>query len=270
MRFRVLSLGFALALLGTAAAAQPSLDPGDVFRDCDTACPEMVVIPAGRFLMGSEPGAGEPDESPERWVTIAAPFAVGRFEVTFEEWDVCLADGGCAAPWEQDQPGWGRGRRPVIQVDWNEAQAYVRWLGARTGQPYRLLTEAEWEYAARAGTRGLHHTGEAITPKDANYLLSGLQRTVPVGQYPPNPFGLHDMLGNVWEWVADCYTPTPGQADPDLSDDCSLRVMRGGGGGSPAEDVRSARRSQMSIGMRTNSLGFRVARDLAPNPGATQ
>lgn len=270
MGFVHLTLALTLSLVATEAWAEPALAPGAVFRDCEAVCPEMVVIPSGVFLMGSESGAGEPDESPQRAMTIAAPIAVGRFEVTFQEWDACMADGGCAAPWEQDQPGWGRGRRPVIQVDWNEAQTYVRWLAARTGQPYRLLNEAEWEYAARAGTGGLHYTGEAITPKDANYQVSGLRQTVPVGQYPPNAFGLYDMLGNVWEWVADCYAPTFAGAAPVVPDECGLRVMRGGGGASPAEDVRSARRGQMSIGMRTNDLGFRVARDLVAGSGAPE
>lgn len=252
-------------LMAQAGAAQTAPAVGELFRDCAQVCPEMVVIPSGSFLMGSEPGAGEANESPQERQTLDRPLAVGRFEVTFDEWDACLADGVCTAPWSQDEPGWGRGRRPVIQVDWNEAQTYVGWLSDRTGRTYRLLSEVEWEYAARAGTSGLHHTGEAITPADANYERSGLRRTVPVGSYPANAFGLHDMLGNVWEWVADCYDASPTPAHGGTSKDdkaCSLRVMRGGGGASPAEDVRSARRSQMSIGMRTNDLGFRVARDL--------
>ena len=257
-------------LLIPAVAAQAEPPPGAVFRDCEQVCPEMVVIPSGSFLMGSEPGAGEANESPQRLQTLDRPLAVARFEVTFDEWDACLADGACTAPWNQDEPGWGRGRQPVIQVDWNEAQTYVTWLSGRTGQTYRLLSEVEWEYAARAGTSGLHHTGEAITPADANYERSGLRRTAPVGSYPANAFGLHDMLGNVWEWVADCYEPGSNHTLRDAStanSACSLRVMRGGGGASPAEDVRTARRSQMSIGMRTNDLGFRVARDLGPPSG---
>src|SRR5581483_5673855 len=192
--------------------ANPS-GPGRVFRDC-AGCPEMVVLPAGEFMMGSpesERGRNK-DEGPQHKVTIAQPFAVGKFEVTFAEWDACVADSGCT-----HKPGdesWGRGRRPVINVSWDDAKQYVAWLSKKSGKPYRLLTEAEWEYAARATTRATDpsvpfSTGYTINYKQANYDANFIygkspqgvyrQKTLDVGSLPRNAFGLHDMHGNVWE-----------------------------------------------------------------------
>jgi formylglycine-generating enzyme required for sulfatase activity len=207
----------------------------------------MVVVPAGEFVMGSpesEKGRNK-DEGPQRKVTFAQPFAVGKFEVTFAQWDACVAEGGCT-----HKPGdesWGRGRRPVINVSWDDAKQFVAWLAKKTGKPYRLPTEAEWEYAARGVTRASDphtpfSTGATINYKQANYDANfkygsgpqGLyrQKTLDVGSLPRNAFGLHDMHGNVWEWVEDCYrdsymgAPTDGSAV--TSGDCGLRVLRGG------------------------------------------
>ena len=164
------------------------LRPGVRFRDC-AECPEMVVIPAGSFLMGSpesEKGR-DSDEGPQHRVTIPAPFAAGVYEVTFEEWDACVADGGCGG-YRPDDEGWGRGRRPVINVSWREAQAYINWLSQKTGGEYRLLSEAEWEYAARAGTTTRYSFGNSISRSKANFDESG--KTVSVGSYKSNNFGL--------------------------------------------------------------------------------
>ena len=140
-------------------------------------------------------------------MTIARPFAVGKFEVTFAEWDACLSGGGCSH--RPGDAGWGRGKRPVINVSWNDAKAYVAWLSRQTGRAYRLLSEAEWEYAARAGTTTPFSTGRTITSDQANFNSNRIgqyrQQTVPVGLFSANGFGLHDMHGNVAEWVEDCW-----------------------------------------------------------------
>ncbi|MEI7607345.1 MAG: SUMF1/EgtB/PvdO family nonheme iron enzyme, partial [Rhodospirillaceae bacterium] len=189
--------------------------PGMVFRDCPE-CPEMVVIPKGSFTMGSpysEPGRLG-NEGPQHRVTIGYEFAVGKYEVTFADWDACVADGGCGGNRPGDE-GWGRGHRPVINVSWVDAHTYVQWLSRKTGQTYRLPSEAEWEYTARAGTMTPFWWGSTITPDQANYDgndaynngASGVYRrqTVEVGSFRTNPFGLYDTAGNVWEWVEDCY-----------------------------------------------------------------
>jgi len=222
----------------------------------------MMVIPSGSFRMGSPAGeAGrDPDEGPQRQVTVRAPLAVGRFEVTFTEWDACVAAGGCSH--RPGDEGWGRGNRPVINVSWNDAQQYVGWLSRRTGQRYRLLTEAEWEYAARAGTTTPWHTGGSIGPSQAVF---GPSRTEPVGSRPANRFGLQDMHGNVLEWVEDCYRDSYAGAPREASQaveggGCALRVLRGGSWGSDPRDVRAGNRGWDSSGDRYSDAGFRVAR----------
>ncbi len=189
------------------------------FRDC-SGCPLMVTLPAGEFMMGSPDGeiGRNPDEGPQRRVTIAKPFAIGKHEVTFSEWDACVAKGGCKH--KPSDQGWGRGSRPVINVSFEDAQQYVAWLASSTGKPYRLPSEAEWEYAARGTTVASASskpfwTGDTISYKQANYDANFVygsgkigvyrQKTVDAGSLPRNPFGLHEMSGNVWEWVADCY-----------------------------------------------------------------
>ena len=242
---------------------------GDSFRDCDV-CPEMVVIPAGRFTMGSPSSEADrnANEGPQHEVTIPAPFAVGQYEVMWAEWEACVADGGCEGSRTNDQ-GWGRGRRPVITVSWEDAQAYARWLSARTGETYRLPSEAEWEYAARAGTKTRFSTGDDITTAQANFRGDTyLEQTVPVGSYGANPFGLYDMHGNVWEWVEDCYRDSYSGAPTDGSSvtasDCSRRVLRGGSWGNVPQYLRSADRSWNYPSDRLGWLGFRVARTVLP------
>jgi formylglycine-generating enzyme required for sulfatase activity len=258
-----------------ARKAEAKRKPGDTFRDCDV-CPEMVVLAGGTFTMGSPAGeAGrDSDEGPQRQVTIA-PFAIGKTEVTFEQWDACVTAGGCNGHRPSDA-GWGRGSRPVINVSWNDAQAYVAWLSNKTGRTYRLPTEAEWEYAARAGTTTPFSFGATISTAQANYdgdytYGSGSKgedrrRTVPAGSLPANPWGLHEVHGNVWEWVEDCYhasyqgAPTNGRAWVDQS--CTARVLRGGSWVNDPGDLRSAGRGWGEPDTRDDNGGFRVARTL--------
>ena len=241
---------------------------GSRFQDC-TECPQMVVIPAGSFLMGSpesEEGRNDDEEGPQHRVTIPAPFAVGAYEVTFEEWDACVADGGCGG-YRPDDHGWGRGWRPVIHVSWNDAQAYVRWLRGKTGKEYRLLSEAEWEYAARSGSRTRYSFGDEITPSDANYG-ENIGKTQPVGSYRANGYGLYDVHGNAWEWVQDCrntsYAGAPNNEQARERGDCFRRVLRGGSWSSLSRNLRSANRYWFQTGYSNLNLGFRVARTLTP------
>jgi formylglycine-generating enzyme required for sulfatase activity len=240
----------------------------DTFKDC-TECPEMVVIPAGSFTMGSPANANEPgrdpDEGPQHPVTIE-PFAIGKTEVTFAEWDACVTAGGCNDYKPPDQ-GWGRGSQPVINVSWKDAKAYVSWLSQRTGKPYRLPSEAEWEYAARAGTRTRYSFGDALTPKDANYSDSKLDKTTEVGAHS-NAWGLYDMHGNVWEWVEDIYhdsyqgAPADGTAwiDSEGENSSRGRVVRGGSWIDLPRMLRSANRTKYEPDDRNDHLGFRVSR----------
>ena len=236
---------------------------GRSFRDC-ALCPEMMVIPAGQFSMGSpdtEVGRYN-NEGPLRTVRLRAPLAVGVFEVTFSEWDACLAAGACSH--RPNDQGWGRGRQPVVNVSWNDAQQYLRWLTARTGHQYRLLTEAEWEFAARAGTNRPFAMGETIDETRANYG-SFFARPRPIGSYAPNRFGLFDMHGNVWEWVQDCLERTYTRAPTDASQavetsGCAWRVLRGGSWSNARPLLRSAMRHGMPSETRADNIGFRVAR----------
>ncbi len=241
----------------------------------------MVTVPAGEFLMGSpesERGRGK-DEGPQHKVTFAEPFAVGKFEVTFSEWDACVAEGGCTN--KPSDEGWGRGRHPVINVSWHDATQYTDWLSKKTGKPYRLLSEAEWEYAARGVTKATEpatpfSTGAVINYKQANYDANftyngsppGLyrQKTVDVGSLPRNAFGLYEMHGNVWEWIQDCYKPSyegaPTDGSPVISKDCSLHILRGGAWNYYPKLLRSAYRYATAPEVRLNNAGFRVARAL--------
>jgi formylglycine-generating enzyme required for sulfatase activity len=241
------------------------LAPGAVFRDCE-ACPEMVVIPAGEFIMGSpntEAGRGR-DEGPQRRVAVRS-FSFGKFDITFDEWDRCVADGGCVAiPVPIDYRA-GRGRRPLIAVSWHDAQRCARWLSRETGQRYRLPSEAEWEYAARAGADTAYYSGPVITHEQANFD-SFIGAAEPVGTYPSNPFGLHDMAGSVWQWTQDCYidsyqgAPIDGSARVDGV--CTQRMIRGGSWANAASDIRSATRRAMHPSGTPDHGGFRIVREL--------
>ena len=236
---------------------------GRKFQDCPE-CPEMVVVPEGSFMMGSPEGEeGRYDnEGPVHRVTFERPFAVGVYEVTFAEWEACVSGGGCGGHRPVDA-GWGRGNRPVMNVSWDDAQAYVEWLSGKTGEAYRLLSESEWEYVARAGT---YHFGSSLSPSQANYAESGNRKTVPVGSYSANGFGLHDVHGNVWEWVEDCwnesYRGAPSDGSAWESGDCERRVLRGGSWPSEPRNLRSANRHRFTTGYWHYYAGFRVARTL--------
>ena len=242
------------------------LKPKDTFKDCPE-CPEMVVIPAGEFMMGS---TEYDNEKPVHKVTIAKPFAVGKFEVTFAEWDACVSAGGCKH--KPNDRGWGKGNRPVIDVSWDDiTKEYLPWLSRKSGRTYRLLSEAEWEYAARAGSSRKYAWGDEVGRNLANCDGCGSQRdnkqTAPVGSFQPNTFGLHDMHGNVWEWVQDCYkdtyaaAPSDGRATSDVAS-CS-RVLRGGTWDGNPWFLRSAGRSNLAPDNRLSGQGFRVARTLS-------
>ncbi|MDX2155000.1 MAG: SUMF1/EgtB/PvdO family nonheme iron enzyme [Hyphomicrobiaceae bacterium] len=253
-----------------SASAIGGLKPGDVFRECARDCPEMVVISAGAFTMGSSPvEAGHADdEAPQRIVNIAAPFAVSRFEVTFDDWDACVRHAGCAT--RARDHGWGRGRRPVIYISWPDAKAYAEWLSKQTGANYRLLTEAEWEYVARAGAKGPFPPDEMAGQGAANCEGCGSTwdevKTAPVGSFSPNAFGLYDTKGNVWEWVEDCWRkPYPaGRNDAGAVDvpDCQRRVLRGGAWNYRTEGTRPSFRYAAPPVVRDFAFGLRLARDL--------
>jgi formylglycine-generating enzyme required for sulfatase activity/class 3 adenylate cyclase len=243
--------------------------PGSDFKDCANGCPTMIAVPAGKFTMGSPESDKNrnSDEGPQRVVTIGQPFAVGKTPVTFAEWDTCVAAGACP---KADDSGWGRDDRPVTNVSWDEAKIYSAWLAKLTGKPYRLLTEAEWEYAARAGNPGRYFFGDDETQlgEHAWFSQNSDSKTQPVGTKKPNAFGLYDMHGNVWQWVEDCYednysgAPTDGSAvTPEV---CTRRVNRGGSWSGEPDMLRSANRNGFITLFRIGNVGFRVGRILNP------
>ena len=268
---------YLLARLGTVsdivspkvltAEAVRDIKPMEGFREC-AVCPEMVVIRSGQFMMGANDAAA--DEKPVHKVVIAKTFAVSRFEVSFDQWDACAALGGCdRRPGDQ---GWGRGSRPVINVSWRDAKEYVEWLSRRTGRPYRLLSEAEWEYLARSDNGSAFPWGDQVGSGNANCAecndRTDAPRTTPVGSFAPNRFGLYDLHGNVWEWVEDCYTnsyeaaPTDGSARTDGA--CNVRVLRGGAFDESAQSLRASGRFRDAPDSTSGNVGFRVARTLSP------
>lgn len=276
---------------------------GTVIQDC-ADCPELVAIPAGEFTMGSGPKEKmrELDEEPAHRVKVAAPIAVGKFEVTRGQYSAFVKETGrdskpgChstrggffhknpKATWQS--PGFEqKNEEPVVCVSWTDAQAYVAWLSKKTLKPYRLLNEAEWEYAARGGSTGRRYWSDAdesatcryASVADASYKTvspgaplfpcsDGFAYTAPVGRFPANPFGVHDMLGNVWEWVEDCwnegYAGAPEISVPRISGACNERIFRGGAWNSTPATLRSAYRDRESKDERHDNLGFRVARSL--------
>ena len=258
------------------ALARSGPQPGETFTDAlasGAKGPEMVVIPAGAFRMGclSNDDSCADAEKPVHDVRIPQPFALSKYEVTFVDWDACISAGGCNGYRPKDR-GWGRGSRPVINVNWQDAKSYAAWLSNQTGENYRLPSESEWEYAARAGTITKYYWGNQIGHNRAN--CNGCDsrwddRTAPVGAFAPNPFGLHDMHGNVWEWVEDCwndsYYGAPIVSEPWTSGNCAMRIVRGGAWIFGSERLRSAYRGEVSSSSRgINVLGFRVARKLTP------
>jgi formylglycine-generating enzyme required for sulfatase activity len=265
-----------------AAAQERALKQRDSFRECEK-CPEMVVVPAGSFTMGSPESEKEreKDEGPQHRVTFNRPFAVGKFAVTFKEWDACAADGGCNGYRPNDE-GWGRGRQPVINVSWDDAKNYVAWLSRKTGKTYRLLSEAEREYVTRADTNTPFWWGGSISTQqanyDGNYTYGGYggpkgeyrQSALPVDSFQANSWGLYQVHGNVWEWAEDCYhdsyrgAPTDGSAW--TSGDCSSRIVRGGSWVNFPGVLRAAYRIRSSTVNRSNNFSFRVGRTLPGLP----
>jgi formylglycine-generating enzyme required for sulfatase activity len=254
----------------TAAMVVPAA--ASEFRDC-ADCPMMVPIAMGAFIMGSPSGEGGAEA--QHRVSIRVPFAVSKFEITFEEWDACVDQGGCGGYRPGDE-GWGRGRRPVINVSWRDVKAYAEWLARKSGRPYRLLSEAEWEYVARAGTATIFAVGDTVSPMQANYDGStdgsgpsdvNRQRTLPVGSFPANAFGVHDMLGNASEWVEDCWNDNytelaPADGSAWLEGSCNGRVVRGGSWEDSQTELRSAARTGGNNNDRFYTDGIRVARAL--------
>ena len=236
--------------------------------------PEMVNIPAGTFTMGCKDGRDNvegvdkcPDYEPAHEVSIKA-FQLAATTVTFEQWDVCEAAKACP---RADDNGWGRGNRPVINVSWHDAQIYLQWLSKESGKSYRLPTEAEWEYAARAGTSTAYPWGNSIGKNKANCDGCGSQwdskQTSPVGSFAANPFGLYDMNGNVWQWMEDCYVDsyTGASVDGSARQGCGAdasRVLRGGSWSHIPQRLRSAYRSRLTPDFRYLNVGFRAARTL--------
>ena len=313
---RSLAVFLVLAVLPAGYALAQGGAPGSTFRDCDH-CPEMVVIPAGEFVMGSSmKESGHTDEKPQHKVRFANNFAVSKTEVTFDQWDACSAAGRCP---KAEDDGYGRGNYPAINVSWKDAHGYVAWLSESSGQTYRLLSEAEFEYVSRAGTTTPWFWGEAEASwgsskaceyanlhdeagKEAHpmYVWShhkcndGYAENAPTGQYKPNPFGLHDVTGNVREWVEDCHqegyegAPTDGsvrahgpacekmwegmcmdeveggtvKAAAGGEGACEKRVVRGGAWVDGGSTARSAYRYAEAEDFRNYQVGFRVARDL--------
>lgn len=258
-----------------SSPATPTQKSPKAFRDCPD-CPEMVLLPAGAFLMGSPPDevARFDDEGPQRRVQIKA-FAAGKYEVTWDEYDACVLAGGCAAAKDD---GFGKGARPVTNVSRDDAKAYVRWLSVDTGKHYRLLSEAEWEYAARARTDTAFSVGRTIAASQANFDATKIygdgqagearRKILPVGAFLSNAFGLFDMHGNVLEWIEDCYAADysagqPLDGAPFAPAACTYRIARGGSWSNEPSLLRSALRAGEPADVRFNNLGFRIARDAA-------
>jgi formylglycine-generating enzyme required for sulfatase activity len=273
--------------VGAASAAQPAaitskpktttqpaaskIQPGRSWREPVTGM-EFVGIPKGCFKMGSN--NGDSDEKPVHEVCLDA-FGIGKYEVTFDEWDACVRDGGCTH--KPGDGGWGRGKRPVIAVSWKHAQEYVKWMSRKTGERYRLPSEAEWEYAARAGTQTKYWWGDQppVCRKGArngakfdDNKVCNNTGTEAIGSYTASPWGLYDVHGNVWEWTEDCWNGSYKNAPTDGSawqqGRCEQRVLRGGSWGSFPRFLRSAVRLWIDPGIRDYLVGFRVARALTP------
>jgi len=279
MRFPVHVLAVAALAFALGACDQSHAKLGNAgteFQDCPE-CPVMVVLPQQSFVMGSPEteGGRSKNEGPQRTVTIAYPVAVGKFEVTFAQWEACVAANACrdrrealAHPREGDD-------RPMVHVNWFDAKAYADWLKLKTGRNYRLLTEAEWEYAARGGATTTYSWGEDASHEHANYgsdeCCNGAaigrdqwQITSPVGSFPANGFGVHDFLGNVWEWIDECYNEDPSTSPIDGSShqpaQCEYKMMRGGSWASLPVRIRPAYRDAYHPADQGEIIGFRVAR----------
>ena len=258
-------------------SASAAVAPGPVVAGSSPMGIDMVVINPGTGILGS-PDSEEKRarfENPLRNTSISYKFEVSKYEITFDDWAKCLKDGGCAGH-KPDDKEWGRGKRPVIDVSFNDAKNFVKWLNKKTGETYRLLSEVEWEYVARAGQTGPFGTGNGISSKDANFDGKApygagaagpyLRKTQPVGQYEPNAFGVYDMHGNVYEWVEDCWnadhTGAVGDGSPRTDGDCDFRVMKGGSWVTHGYQARAAARIRYVTDYRYDDYGIRIARTL--------
>ena len=282
---RALSLAIILNIHGSVYAQSNvdrsqvvSIDRQQTFGKQSPAYLNMVTINPGQFQMGSPSyeSKRERTEGPVQEVAINYAFEVGKFEVTFAEWDKCVASGGCKGHRPSDG-GWGRGKRPVINISWQDTQNYIKGLNRKTGLKYRLLSEAEWEYIARAGSRDPFSTGHMITTQQANFngqesyqgspIGTYRRKTVAVGSFNANPYGIHDLHGNVWEWTQDCWNPThagnPNNGRARTSGDCGYRVMKGGSWVNSPYDIRVAQRQRYTTDYRYDDYGFRIARTLS-------
>ena len=285
MRVSVGAVTITLILVAPATSGEAqhtrrpdALNPGDTFSDCKDHCPLMVVMPAGQFVMGS---SRYPREHPRHAVAFRRLFAVGRFAVTFDEWAACASGGGCTGNPSPADEGWGRGRHPVINVSWLDARDYAAWLSRKTGKEYRLPTEAEWEYVARAGSTTTYAWGDAISCGRASYDGGsgsscssktgwwGLRGTQPVGRYAPNNWGLFDVNGNVWQWCEDGWhpdyhgAPADGTAWP--GGDQTMGILRGGAWNYDASGLRIADRNWYPKGGADLVHRFRIATPLDDN-----
>lgn len=253
-----------LSLMAAAPATAQEAPAGPAFRDCP-ACPEMVPLPTGRFMMGED---GLTDAGPPRAVAITRPFAIARTETTWRQYGACVAEGACRGG--QDDHGWGRGDRPMINVTIADAEAFAAWLTDRTGARYRLPSEAEWEWAARASTATRYPWGDAMAPGLANCRgcdgpIVEHAGTSPAASYPPNPWGLHEMNGSLWELTADCWTPghaADSSQAATVTTPCDDHVMRGGAWYYVPAQASSAARQRNAAGVWSYVVGFRVVRDL--------
>ena len=272
MYMKILSIVFFTVFAGTlrAESLTPLPDPSAPSRhagikDCET-CPELAIIPPGEFIMGSD--GPHKYERPAVLVKIDKAFMIGMFEVSFDEWQACFEDGACGAEIPNDHD-WGRKNRPVINITWDETHLYLDWLSKKTGHIYRLPSEAEFEYAARAGSISEFWWGDKIGTSLANCRNCGPKishQTKPVDSFKPNPWGLYNVHGNVWEWMADCWNPSHEEATPDgsarLTGDCRQRVVRSGSWYYFSKNLRSAWRFKNDGRVRSYGIGFRVLREL--------
>jgi len=257
-----------IILWPAASGVRAESDPPRRFaelKDC-AVCPVLAIIPPGQFVMGKD--GRFKNEGPARTVTIARAFAMGRFEVTFDEWQACFDEGGCGTQMPSDH-GWGQGTRPIINITWFDAQGYLKWLSEKTAKTYRLPSESEWEYAARAGTQTDFWWGDQVGREKANCRNCGPKishQSLPVDSFKPNPWGLYNVHGNVWEWVEDCWNPTqagaPNNAQPRLNGDCRQRVMRSGSWYYFSKNIRAPWRFKNDARVKSYGIGFRVLREL--------
>ncbi len=249
-----------------APVLQPGqvLKPGDIFRDCEN-CPEMVVVPPGLFVMGSKT---DKNERPTRVIRFRKPFAISRFEVTHANWQACVEAGGCTET--PNDHNWGKNRMPVINVNHGMVQGYAKWLASATGKGYRLPSEAEWEYAARAGSKANYWFGDDVGANMVNCRKCGSPWSgignAPVGSFEPNPWGIYDMHGNAYEWVEDCwhdnYVGAPKGPEAWVDGNCQIRVIRGGSWYYYSRMSKSSTRQKNPAAVKSYWLSFRVVRAL--------